>query len=223
MNKIESSISDLKRYNNNYIQSDILKKTNEKIWDYPEFSEWPGSIGNHHSYKGGLVVHTEEVWRYALNTAMSLEVDLDVLFTAILWHDLAKIWDYKKVGLHPEAIIQTVGITKSIVKFAENGKEETNFTNPENFSKINPNGDVYVKTDYHANIHHITGSIAEFTRHALNLGLDRVTLEKIQHCMAGHHGYPEWRSPVTPKSIEAIILHYSDMLSATHGGTKDGL
>jgi len=230
MSKIETAISDLKRYNNNYIKSDILKQTNEKIWEYPEFSEWPGSIGNHHSYKGGLVVHTEEVWRYALNTALNFEVDLDVLFTAILWHDLAKIWDYKanrinslceKVGEHsllPYIHASTLKNCCSEFVPVELIPKAKSYTKDARLTQTQ-----WEKTDYHANVHHITGSIAEFTRHALNLGLDRVTLEKVQHCIAGHHGYPEWRSPVTPKSLEAKILHHSDMLSAFHGGTKDGL
>ena len=207
MNKIESAISDLKRYNSNYIKSNILKEVNNKIWDYKEFSLWPGSIGKHHRYEGGLVIHTHEVWKYALNTAMEFEVDLDILFTAILWHDLAKVWDYKKET-----------IKESSVPFVVYNSKEVDVINVPYPVKLD-----WVKTDYHANVHHITGSIAEFTRHALNLGLDRDTLEKVQHCIAGHHGFPEWRSPVTPKSIEAIIMHYSDMLSATHGRTKDEL
>lgn len=203
---IETAIGNLKRINDNYVRSDILKQVNNKIWDYPEFVQWPGSIGKHHSYEGGLVIHTEEVWRYALNTSAEFEVDLDVLFTAILWHDLAKIYDYKEVAYNE---------IRDIVGFST-----CKFTSKEKDKVITPETIVWIKSDYHSNIHNITGSIAEFTRHALNLELDRCTLEKIQHCMAGHHGFPEFRSPVTPKSIEAIILHYSDMLSATHGKTK---
>lgn len=195
----EQSIKNLKRFNSNYVKSDILRAVNDKIWDYPEFTEWPGSIGQHHSYKGGLIIHTEEVWNYCFALGDVFNFDIDILFTAVLWHDLAKIFDYKKMK---------VG-TYSLVEVKEGDvKTDNDFF-------------VWEKSDYHSNIHHITGSIAEFTRHALNLGLDRCTLEKIQHCMAGHHGYPEWRSPVTPKSLEAIILHQSDMLSATYGHRKD--
>ena len=207
----ETAIGNLKRINDNYISSDILRKVNSKIWEYPEFTRWPGSIGKHHSYEGGLVVHTEEVWKYALNTSSEFEVDLDILFTSILWHDLAKIWDYKVAvksnwiadGLFPERHVLTEGVQE----ITRGG-----FTYEAD--------EAWIKSDYHANIHHITGSIAEFTRHALNEGVDRSIVEKVQHCMAGHHGFPEFRSPVTPKSVEAIILHYSDMLSATHGKTR---
>lgn len=195
----EQSIFNLKHINSNYLRSDILKRVNNLIWDYKEFTQWPGSIDKHHSYPGGLVIHTDEVWNYALNTASNFDVDLDVLFTSILWHDLAKIWDYKFVRLTTICLDVVKGV----------GPYE-----------IDGNAGLFIKSDYHANVHHITGSIAEFTRHALNEGLDRSTLEKIQHCIAGHHGFPEWRSPVTPKSIEAILLHYSDTLSALHGKTK---
>lgn len=201
----ETAIGNLKRINDNYISSDILRKVNSKIWEYPEFAQWPGSIGKHHSYEGGLVIHTDEVLRYAMNTSAEFEVDLDVLYTAILWHDLAKIWDYKEVKY-----------SSLKINFIETGP----FAVRDNDKLIQNDTLVWAKSDYHSNIHHITGSVTEFTRHALNEGLDRSTLEKIQHCMAGHHGYPEYRSPVTPKSVEAIILHYSDMLSATHGKTK---
>ncbi len=213
MSKIENAISDLKRYNSNYIKSNILKEVNNKIWDYKEFSLWPGSIGKHHSYEGGLIVHTHEVWKYALNTAMEFEVDLDILFTSILWHDLAKIWDYKKTVKKVAGNI----LPKDFVSFGE--EKCIGSLYGDNVKHMVG----YEKSNYHSHIHHITGSIAEFSRHALNLGLDRDTLEKVQHCIAGHHGFPEWRSPVTPKSIEAIIMHFSDMLSATHGRTKDEL
>lgn len=200
MMKAQQAKDNLKRINDNYVRSDILKQVNNKIWDYSEFVQWPGSIGKHHSYEGGLVIHTEEVWRYALNTSAEFDADLDVLFAAILWHDLAKIFDYKELNEKDEIYYEFIDDKEPI--------------------RITKKGQRWTKSDYHSHIHHITGSIAEFTRHALNLELDRCTLEKIQHCMAGHHGFPEFRSPVTPKSIEAIILHYSDMLSATHGKTK---
>ena len=194
MSEIRQSIETLKRFNENYVNSSFLRLINGQIWKYPEFCEWPGSIGKHHSYKGGLLAHTAEVFKYAITISSDFEVDMDILFTSILWHDLAKIFDYKLMRLIDCSLPE---------KFVEKDLEY-----------------IWIKSDYHSNIHHITGSIAEFTRHALDLGLDRCTLEKIQHCMAGHHGYPEWRSPVTPKSLEAIICHQADMLSATYGKTK---
>jgi 3'-5' exoribonuclease len=62
-----------------------------------KFLVWPGSIGQHHAYEGGLVVHTAEVLRYALKSAESFPgADLDVLRLAALWHDAAKTRDYEK-------------------------------------------------------------------------------------------------------------------------------
>lgn len=36
----------------------------------------------------------------------------------------------------------------------------------------------------------------------------------IKHCILSHHGKHEWRSPVTPQTPEAYILHTADMLSS---------
>lgn len=45
-------------------------------------------------------------------------------------------------------------------------------------------------------------------------GFDSLVSLAIQHAILAHHGLQEWGSPVEPKSIEALILHYADDLDA---------
>jgi 23S rRNA maturation-related 3'-5' exoribonuclease YhaM len=42
-----------------------------------------------------------------------------------------------------------------------------------------------------------------------NLGL----FEAVAHIIAAHHGRKEWGSPVTPLTIEALLVHHADMVS----------
>lgn len=79
----------------------------------------------------------------------------------------------------------------------------------------------WAKTDYATRIGHIAGSAGEFTATAREWRLDRTTEEAVVHCILSHHGpVREWGSPVAPESLEALILHQADMLSANYGATK---
>lgn len=59
-----------------------------------------GTDHSHHSYKGGLVVHTAEVMQTALAMASTpaFVADPQILTIAALWHDYAKIHDYDGEG-----------------------------------------------------------------------------------------------------------------------------
>lgn len=53
----------------------------------------------HHSYEGGLICHTEEVTKYALEmTKMFPSANRDVVATAAIFHDYMKIKDYAGSG-----------------------------------------------------------------------------------------------------------------------------
>jgi len=43
---------------------------------------------------------------------------------------------------------------------------------------------------------------------------------RIEHMILSHHGKPEWGSPKTPATLEAVILHYLDNLDAKITGFK---
>jgi|SRR5882724_4951371 len=152
-----------------------LKKVCEELKQYEDFWIFPASIGHHHAFESGLIIHTLEVASNAVHTSKIFkEGNDDILITSSLWHDLAKIWDYK-------------------------------FSNNE-----------WQKADYHGKVHHVSGSTAEFTAVAMKNEVDRETIQKIQHCIISHHGIKEWGSPRRPESIEAILLHQADMLSAMY-------
>jgi len=73
-----------------------------------QFRTQVGSCDHHHTYRGGLIVHTYEVASYALEMAKAFgeAVDHDVLLTAAIWHDYMKIREYEvdeagKIGKTP--------------------------------------------------------------------------------------------------------------------------
>ena len=83
------------------------------------------------------------------------------------------------------------------------------------------NGIMWQHTDYGKAIGHIAGSAAQFTATAINYGVARSTIDAVVHCILAHHGRKERGSPVEPQTLEALILHQADMLSAKFGVTKD--
>jgi len=46
--------------------------------------------------------------------------------------------------------------------------------------------------------------------------LDAETLLRLEHIIVSHQGVPEWGSPVTPHTPEALIVHYADDLDAKY-------
>lgn len=75
--------------------------------------------------------------------------------------------------------------------------------------------------DFGRKIGHISGGAAEFLHRARNGGVNEGTIDKIVHCILSHHGpIKEWGSPVAPQTIEAMLLHQADMLSAHFGHSK---
>jgi 3'-5' exoribonuclease len=72
------------------------------VLDHPRFSTHCGSTDKHHSYPGGLVVHTCEVASYALHMAqMFPDADQDAVLTAAIFHDFMKVEDYGKLPREP--------------------------------------------------------------------------------------------------------------------------
>jgi 3'-5' exoribonuclease len=184
------------------IEDPNLRKSCKKILDTPDFFTHPASTGIHHGYVGGLVVHTLEVLDYAVALSKSFpQTDLDVLIAAGLWHDYAKIWDYKLV-----TIFEDEDLPKYYVLVKDYG----------NYKKV------YISDSKYKNqIHHITGSTAEFTAAAISAGVNRDTIQKVQHCIIGHHGRKDWGSIKEPQTLEAWLLHSADYTSAHFGPRKD--
>lgn len=82
---------------NDKIENLDVQKLNRIVINDERFQTWPASGSKHQSYDGGLIVHTAQVVKTALSIASDVpEVRHDVLFTAGVWHDYAKIWDYER-------------------------------------------------------------------------------------------------------------------------------
>lgn len=161
-----------------------------KVIEDPRFIKCPAAKTRHQAYAGGLVVHTAEVLEASLHMSISrhLKVNYDVLVAAVVFHDYGKIWDYKQVTTQIE------GFEVSIA------------------------GE-YDYTSHQDKIRHLPRSYADFlhmnaTVTVEEFFIDDETVENICHCILAHHGRKEWGSPVEPKTTEAYIIHFADMLSA---------
>lgn len=188
------------------ISNDALTECCWKINDSEDFFTHPASTGMHHGYVGGLAIHTLEVIDYALEFARSFPknlVNYDVLIASALWHDYAKIWDYKLSTFFKD---QYNDLPKYYVLAEDRG----------DYKKV-----YIANSEYKNQIHHITGSTAEFTAAAISAGVNRDTIQKVQHCIIGHHGRKDWGSIKEPQTLEAWLLHSADYASAHFGPRKD--
>lgn len=172
--------------------------------EYQDLETWPASLGFHHGYKRGLLIHTVEVHNLAVHQASAFvgnTVNMDVLIAAALWHDIAKLYDYRKL---------------TVLEGQDTPKRALLITEYPGAYK-----DYWVPADYYKLIHHIPGSFAEFNRHAHANGVSCETIDAVGHCILAHHGpVREWGSPVAPQTLEALLLHQADMISAGYGATK---
>lgn len=88
------------------VKDKSLRKTCEHLFcdvKYELFSSCPAALKWHHSEEGGLADHTLEVMEYALHLAdiFGAEVNRDVIIAAAVWHDIAKIWEYRPSSMIP--------------------------------------------------------------------------------------------------------------------------
>lgn len=162
-----------------------LQATFNRILREDRFWSWPGSLSHHHDYKGGLAKHTFEV---AAELQGISGLDQDIAITSAIWHDFAKIYDYDFIS------------------------GDFTPTAPERF--VCDDDGCWIQTAYYKSIRHISGSAIEFVVEARKHGVSAGHEEAVVHCILAHHGRPEWGSAITPRSREALALHFSDMLSA---------
>lgn len=167
--------------------------------DSGEFLTWPAAISHHHNYAGGLLTHTAEVMEYAFQSRSCLPIlcDFDTLAAACLFHDYAKIREYE-IATYTDALPERV-----LVK-----EDDGNITH------------VWQGSDYLKKIGHVSGSTMDFYHIALVNNVEQPVIDAVSHCILSHHGRREWGSPVEPQTVEAMILHHADMLSAKLGATR---
>lgn len=179
-----------------------LFKTCHEILETHEFPAWPAAISMHHAYEGGLLAHTIEVTEIALKIADQFpQVNRDVLIAAALWHDFGKVFEYRVTTGPPISLNE---VPKGMLLWERTDIATSGWVR-------NP----------HAR-HHILTSAQEFVVAARKHGVDRHIEDAVVHCILAHHGpVKEWGSPEAPRTIEALILHQADMLSAGYGATKE--
>lgn len=78
------------------------------VLEHHSFGSHPASVGmlrngkpKHHSYMGGLAVHTAEVLTFAMGMAQMHQLPVDqtrLLWVAAVWHDFGKVFEYHRVG-----------------------------------------------------------------------------------------------------------------------------
>lgn len=68
---------------------------------------------------------------------------------------------------------------------------------------------------------HIVRAIVMIEQEATALNFPPDDLRQLVHLVASHHGTTEWGAPVTPKSLEAVLLHQIDLLDSRVQGFLD--
>jgi 23S rRNA maturation-related 3'-5' exoribonuclease YhaM len=78
-----------------------LLDMNSGLLSDTRFTTFPASTGKHHNYRGALVVHVLQVWTTTeamLLTTNFPKSQMCEAFTAVMWHDCGKIFDYEDNG-----------------------------------------------------------------------------------------------------------------------------
>lgn len=154
------------------------------------FELWPGSLGKHHAWPHGLLIHTTEVCEFSRLLALGckktrkIDINLTAVLAAALFHDLGKMYDYE---MAPDI----------------NLDEEVCWQQSDHFKKV----------------HHLVKSYDLWKMASKKLGLGDIE-DQVSHCILAHHGELAYGSPVKPDSQEAWIVHLADMASVNTVETR---
>ena len=152
------------------------------------FRRTAGARSYHHARRGGLVEHTAQMMRVAVQVApLYPTLNLDLLLAGILFHDSGKLW--------------------------ENHLPETGFTMPfEERGELMGHISIGIEVVNGLWRNLITTEEAKGWNE-LQPASEDVRLHLL-HLIGAHHGGPEFGSPVSPKTPEAMALNYIDNLDA---------
>jgi 3'-5' exoribonuclease len=141
----------------------------------------------HHARRGGLVEHTAQMMRVGAAIApLYPELNLDLLIAGILFHDSGKLWENQL----PEH-----GFTMS---YDERGELMGHISI----------GLELVNSIWRKLIMEKAGDWKDLVPASEDVRLH------LLHLIGAHHGQKEMGSPVSPKTPEAMALHYIDNLDA---------
>ena len=90
--KIESYVNQITNNNLKIIVEELLFK-------YPDFYLMPAAKTIHHAYIGGLCEHTISMLQVAEKMNEVYNFNLDLVYSGIILHDLAKVKELEKLGL----------------------------------------------------------------------------------------------------------------------------
>ena len=152
------------------------------------FRRTAGARSYHHARRGGLVEHVAQMMRLALAIGpLYPQLNLDLLIAGVLFHDAGKLWEN-----HLPETGFTMGYDErgELMGHISIGLELVN--------------SIWRKLQTDENIRAwsaCTPSSEDVRMHLL-------------HLIGAHHGEPQFGSPVSPKTPEAMALNYIDNLDA---------
>lgn len=148
----------------------------------------PAAQRIHHAYHGGLINHTLEMYMLAESItkvmgSFSYEINLDLLLTAVVAHDImkAKEMDYNGLGIVKDYTLAGQAM-----------------------------GHIYMGARY----------IEDICR---ELNVDEDITIVLTSAILSHHGQLDWGSPVKPMTLEALLLHHIDLISAKTNTAHEAL
>jgi 3'-5' exoribonuclease len=141
----------------------------------------------HHARRGGLVEHTAQMMRVAKAIApLYPQLNLDLLLAGILFHDCGKLWEN---ALPENGFVMNYDERGELMGHISIGLELLNSIWRR---LIAENGEAW----------------KDFTPPSEDVRLH------LLHLIGAHHGELQFGSPVSPKTPEAMALHYIDNLDA---------
>jgi 3'-5' exoribonuclease len=141
----------------------------------------------HHARRGGLVEHTAQMMRVAKEIApLYPQLNLDLLLAGILFHDSGKLWENQ---LPENGFVMGYDERGELVGHISIGLELVNSL----WRKLSAENVAAWK--------HFVPPSEDVRIHLL-------------HLIGAHHGEHQFGSPVSPKTPEAMVLHYIDNLDA---------
>jgi 3'-5' exoribonuclease len=152
------------------------------------FRRTAGARSYHHARRGGLVEHTAQMMRSATALApLYPQLNLDLLIAGILFHDAGKLW---------ENHLPETGFTMG---FDERGELLGHISI--GLELVNSLWRKLLASETGASWNGLSPASEDVRLHLL-------------HLIGAHHGEPQFGSPVSPKTPEAMALNYIDNLDA---------
>lgn len=141
----------------------------------------------HHARRGGLIEHTAQMMRVAKEIApLYPQLNLDLLLAGILFHDSGKLWENQ---LPENGFVMGYDERGELIGHISIGLELVNSI----WRKLSGENGATWKN--------FSPPSEDVRMHLL-------------HLIGAHHGEPQFGSPVSPKTPEAMALHYIDNLDA---------